>query len=91
MGTMLSAAMMLRHSLELETEAAAMEGAVAAALARGYMTPDLGAGSGAANSTTRQVGDAVLGALEGTLGRGPHGLDSSDREGSPMTLGSGGK
>ena len=68
MGTLLSTAMMLRHSLGLVEEAAAIEGAVATALARGYRTPDLGGGGGRATSTTAQVGDAVLAALEETLG-----------------------
>ena len=67
MGTLLSTAMLLRHSLGLEVEAAAVEGAVATALARGFRTPDLGGGSHPATSTTREVGDAVVGALEETL------------------------
>jgi 3-isopropylmalate dehydrogenase len=67
MGTLLSTAMMLRHSLEMEAEAAAVEGAVATALARGFRTPDLGLGRGESTSTTAQVGDAVLSALEETL------------------------
>jgi 3-isopropylmalate dehydrogenase len=70
MGTLLSTAMMLRHSLGLEEEAAAVEGAVATALARGYRTPDLGIGGRPASNSTRQVGDAVLAALEETLPRG---------------------
>jgi len=67
LGTLLSSAMLLRHSLGLEEEAAAVEGAVATALARGFLTPDLGGGSHTATSTTREVGDAVLAALEETL------------------------
>jgi 3-isopropylmalate dehydrogenase len=67
MGMLLSTAMMLRHSLEMEAEAAAVEGAVATALARGFRTPDLGTGGGEDTSTTAQVGDAVLAALEETL------------------------
>jgi 3-isopropylmalate dehydrogenase len=67
MGTLLSTAMMLRHSLELESEAAAVEGAVATALARGFWTPDLGTGGEGTASTTAGVGDAVLAALEETL------------------------
>ena len=67
MGTLLSTAMMLRHSLGLEEEAAAIEGAVATALARGYRTPDLGVGTEDAPSSTSEVGDAVLAALEETL------------------------
>jgi 3-isopropylmalate dehydrogenase len=41
-GTILSAAMLLRHSLELETEALAVESAVAAAVTAGLRTADLG-------------------------------------------------
>ena len=44
-----------------------MEGAVATALARGFRTPDLGVGSQTSSATTREVGDAVVGALEETL------------------------
>jgi 3-isopropylmalate dehydrogenase len=51
----LSAAMMLRHGLGLETQAAAVESAVDRALAEGLRTPDLG---GAA--TTGQATQAVL-------------------------------
>jgi 3-isopropylmalate dehydrogenase len=42
MATILSAAMLLRHSLGLETEAAAVEAAVDGALSAGARTPDLG-------------------------------------------------
>jgi tartrate dehydrogenase/decarboxylase / D-malate dehydrogenase len=41
-GTILSAAMLLRYSLALEAEACAVESAVAATLAAGVRTPDLG-------------------------------------------------
>jgi 3-isopropylmalate dehydrogenase len=41
LATILSAAMMLRHSFNLETEAKAMEKAVEAVLDEGYRTPDL--------------------------------------------------
>jgi 3-isopropylmalate dehydrogenase len=51
----LSAAMMLRHGLGLEAEAAAVESAVERALAEGLRTPDLG---GTAN--TKQATQAVL-------------------------------
>jgi 3-isopropylmalate dehydrogenase len=60
--TILSAALLLRHSLGLEQEARALEGAVAAALAAGVRTPDLAPARGRAASTT-QAGDAVLAAL----------------------------
>ncbi len=65
MGTILSTAMLLRHSLDLEEEARAVEDAVATALRQGFMTPDLGLGGGTP-CTTREVGDAVLSALEQT-------------------------
>jgi 3-isopropylmalate dehydrogenase len=61
-GAILSAAMLLRHSLQLETEALAVEAAVAQTVARGIGTPDIVAeGKGAAS--THEVGAAVLQAL----------------------------
>ncbi|HHY93019.1 MAG TPA: 3-isopropylmalate dehydrogenase, partial [Firmicutes bacterium] len=45
-GTILAAALMLRHSLTLPDEAAAIEAAVAATLAEGTHTPDLAVGAG---------------------------------------------
>jgi 3-isopropylmalate dehydrogenase len=47
----LSAAMMLRHGLHLESEAAAVESAVEQALERGLRTPDLGGDAGTAEAT----------------------------------------
>lgn len=41
-GTILSTAMLLRHSLGLETEAQAVEEAVQATISNGHRTPDLG-------------------------------------------------
>ena len=61
--TIFSAAMLLRHSLGLEAEAAAVEAAVHAALDAGVFTADLAA-AGAAVSTT-QATAAVLERLEG--------------------------
>jgi 3-isopropylmalate dehydrogenase len=59
--TILSAAMLLRHSLGLAAEADAVESAVKAAIDAGVRTADLKpAGTPA---TTRQAGDAVLSAL----------------------------
>jgi len=58
-GTILSAAMLLRHSLDLDAEARAVEGAVAAALASGIRTADL-APPGAASVGSRAAGDAVI-------------------------------
>lgn len=58
--TILSAAMMLRYSLGLETEAAAVEAAVEAALAAGFRTRDIaGQGEGLTVVGTREMGDAV--------------------------------
>ena len=54
----LSAAMMLRHSLGLPDAADRIEAAVAAALAAGHRTADLGGTAG-----TAAMGDAVLAAL----------------------------
>jgi 3-isopropylmalate dehydrogenase len=47
----LSAAMMLKHELGLESEAAAVESAVQGALAAGLRTPDLGGEAGTAEAT----------------------------------------
>ncbi len=55
LATMLSAAMMLRYSLDLPAYADRIEAAVAAALADGARSPDLGG-----SMTTSQMGDAVL-------------------------------
>jgi 3-isopropylmalate dehydrogenase len=61
-GMMLSVALLLRHSLRLESEAAALEQAAAAALAAGARTADLVCGDERACST-REAGDAVLSRL----------------------------
>ena len=55
----LSAAMMLRHGLGLESEAAAVESGVERALAAGLRTPDLGG-----EARTEQATRAVLENLE---------------------------
>jgi 3-isopropylmalate dehydrogenase len=47
----LSAALMLRHGFEMESEAAAVESAVDRALADGLRTPDLGGDAGTAQAT----------------------------------------
>jgi 3-isopropylmalate dehydrogenase len=57
-GTILSVAMLLRHSLELPQEALAIEKAVAAAVSEGVRTADI-AGQGKA-ATTGEAGDAVV-------------------------------
>ncbi len=58
LATILASAMLLRHSLNLETEAAAVERAVDAVLSAGHRTADLAAG-GPTVSTTN-MGDLVL-------------------------------
>lgn len=70
--TILSTAMMLRHSLGLEEEARAIENAVAATLAQGIRTADLvgsdQTGSArAAPATTREVGHTITEAVAETL------------------------
>jgi 3-isopropylmalate dehydrogenase len=61
-GTILSVAMLLRHSLGLEAEATAIETAVTGAIADGARTPDIVA-PGAKVLSTREVGDAILARL----------------------------
>ena len=61
-GTILSAALLLRCSLKLEQEAAAVEAAVEAALAAGCRTADLGGAL-----TTQQMADEVIKKLETSL------------------------
>ena len=61
LGTILSAALLLRHSLGLESEARAIERAVEAALARGARTKDLGGER--QPLSTAGMGEAVLAAL----------------------------
>jgi 3-isopropylmalate dehydrogenase len=59
LATILSVALLLRHSLGLEAEARAVESAVARTVADGIVTGDIAA-PGTAASTTRQVGQAVV-------------------------------
>jgi 3-isopropylmalate dehydrogenase len=49
----LSAALMLRHGLSMETQAAAVESAVERALAEGLRTPDLGGSANTAEATQK--------------------------------------
>jgi 3-isopropylmalate dehydrogenase len=58
LATLLSVAMMLKYGLNMHEEAASVESAVDAALAKGLRTPDLGG-----ESTTDEMTDAVLTAL----------------------------
>jgi len=59
LGAILSAALMLRYSLDLHSEAGSVEAAVDAVIERGVLTRDLGG-----TATTGQVTDAVLAALD---------------------------
>jgi 3-isopropylmalate dehydrogenase len=60
--TILSAAMMLRHSFNLDAEAASIEDAVRSVLAMGLATPDI-ARPGAKVVGTAEMGDAIVAAL----------------------------
>ena len=62
-GTILSAAMLLRHSLGLLPEAAAIEAAVSSAVTAGVRTADIAAGG--AQVSTREAGEAVLKIISG--------------------------
>jgi 3-isopropylmalate dehydrogenase len=64
MGAILSAAMLLRHSLGLDADAAAIEAAVDAVIERGVLTRDLGGGA-----TTQDVTAAVLASLASSRSR----------------------
>jgi len=67
LAAILSGAMLLRHSLQMEAEAQAVEAAVGAVLEAGHRTADL-VGPGEAAATTQQMGDLVAEALR--AGRG---------------------
>jgi 3-isopropylmalate dehydrogenase len=60
--TILSVAMLLRHSLALEAEAQSVEAAVSGAVSRGVLTADLVA-AGRPSASTTDAGKAVLEAL----------------------------
>ena len=60
LGAILSAAMLLRHSFELEAEAASIEAAVGDVLAEGHRTRDL-AGKGQGPVSTSAMGELVAG------------------------------
>jgi isocitrate/isopropylmalate dehydrogenase len=59
-GAIGSVALLLRHSLQLEAEARAVEAAMAAAIEGGALTADVADGRA---SSTREVGEAVVRAL----------------------------
>ena len=62
LATILSAAMMLRYSLQQPEAADRIESAVQQVLASGYRTPDI-ASEGTHRVSTREMGDAVVAAL----------------------------
>jgi 3-isopropylmalate dehydrogenase len=64
-GTILSVALLLRHSLGLETEAAAIESAVYRAVEGGLRTADIASATVNAGAwvSTREAGDAILAQL----------------------------
>jgi 3-isopropylmalate dehydrogenase len=66
LGAVLSAAMMLRHSFQLEQEASAMESAVSQVLAAGHRTRDL-AKSGQPALSTSAMGDKVVQAIRAAV------------------------
>lgn len=65
--TILSAALLLRHSLGLKREARAVERAVERAISTGYRTPDIAA-SGQQAVSTAQMGAAIAQLIEGPVG-----------------------
>ena len=71
LGAILTAAMLLRHSAHLETEAQAVEAAVRAVLERGYRSADLLRAGDArqAATSTEELGALVNGILNDTLDR----------------------
>ncbi len=69
LGAILTAAMVLRHSGGLESEAQAIESAVSKVLAAGHRTADIARGDSAATVQTRRMGDLVREALAAALDR----------------------
>jgi 3-isopropylmalate dehydrogenase len=63
LGAILTAAMLLRHSANLEEDARAIEAAVDKVLAAGHRTSDIARGSAGANVTTHEMGKLVHEAL----------------------------
>ncbi|MGC2058992.1 MAG: isocitrate/isopropylmalate family dehydrogenase, partial [Candidatus Sulfotelmatobacter sp.] len=63
LGAILSAALMLRHSFQLEGEAACIESAVSAVLNQGYRTADL-ARTGQNSVKTSEMGSKVVEAVK---------------------------
>ena len=76
LGAILSVALMLRHSFQLEREAGCVEGAVSAVLSKGARTADLAGKSHAAISTT-EMGRRVVEALKAMTNQTSHSVDRS--------------
>ena len=64
LGAILSAAMLLRHSFQLEAEAASIDTAVREVLAAGHRTRDL-ARQGEISVSTQQMGELVVNSIQG--------------------------
>src|SRR5215203_160715 len=62
-GAIASAAMMLRHSFNLEQEARDIELAIEHVLEAGYRTPDIAGGTGGYIATTSEIGDVICEAV----------------------------
>ncbi|MBV8052990.1 MAG: 3-isopropylmalate dehydrogenase, partial [Acidobacteriaceae bacterium] len=76
LGAILSTAMMLRHSYQLTTEAAAIETAVNAVLENGHRTPDL-AKPNQATVTTAEMGSLVADFIrEQAISRRPDAVEA---------------
>jgi 3-isopropylmalate dehydrogenase len=69
LGAILTAAMVLRHSAGLESDAKAIETAVVKVLDAGHRTADIARGNTAANVTTQQMGKLVHEALSQSIDR----------------------
>jgi 3-isopropylmalate dehydrogenase len=67
-GTIMSAAMLLRHSLGLEDEASAVESAVKAAISNGQRTPDLGGNLSTIKMTEEIIAGLGIPQFEGVPG-----------------------
>ncbi|MCL2660906.1 MAG: 3-isopropylmalate dehydrogenase [Acidobacteriaceae bacterium] len=67
LGAILTAAMVLRHSANLDEEARAVEQAVHAVLNAGYRTTDIARGDNIQTVTTQEMGKHVLEALAGSV------------------------
>ncbi|HKC81958.1 MAG TPA: 3-isopropylmalate dehydrogenase [Gemmatimonadaceae bacterium] len=78
-GTILSVALMLRHSFGLESEARAVESAVSAAIDDGCVTVDVTA-PGQRSYSTEEVGRTIANELKREAGSGKRETDNGKRE-----------